>query len=128
MGTSETQEATRKVIRAYFDAWTHQRVDEAFALLAADLHFNGPGGSFNSAEAFRPGLQAFAAMTKGARERELIVEGDRAALLYDCDWPEPVGTFRLGSFFRVKSGKITHYDVWFDATKVLPFLAQAAGR
>jgi hypothetical protein len=52
---------------------------------------------------------------------ELIVEGDRAAMLYDADLP--VGTVRIASFFRVANGKIATYETWFDASelrKILP--------
>jgi len=107
---------TKQIVMSYFEAWTANRTEEAFALLAPDLEFSGPSAHYTSAEAFRPGLVAFAAMTKGARVVELLVDGDRAALLYDCDLPEPVGTLRISSFFRVENGRIRTYDTRFDAT------------
>jgi ketosteroid isomerase-like protein len=108
---------TRDVVQAYFDAWTHNRVAEAHAQLAADLEFTGPSAKIHGADAFLPALTRFAAMTKSARAIELIVEGDRAALLYDCELPEPVGMLRIASFFRVEDGKIRTYETWFDATE-----------
>jgi hypothetical protein len=120
------QPDTRQVVERYFAAWTHQRTDEAFALLADDLEFSGPSARYTSAAAFRPGLDAFAAMTRGARIRELLVDGDRAALLYDCDLPPPVGTLAIASFFRVQGGKIRVYDTCFDATLFRQLLAQKA--
>jgi hypothetical protein len=66
----------------------------------------------------------FAAMTRGARVVELLVSGDRAAMLYDCDLPPPVGTLRIASFFRVEGGKIRSYDTRFDATELSRLLAQ----
>jgi hypothetical protein len=109
---------TRRVVQAYFDAWTTKRVDDAYALLADDLHFAGPTATYASAAEFRPALAGFAAMTSGARAIDLIVDGDRAALLYDCDLPPPVGTIRISSFFRVAGGKIAWYETWFDATQL----------
>jgi ketosteroid isomerase-like protein len=114
---------TRRVVMGYFDAWTSRRVDDAFALLAPDLRFWGPTASYESAEAFRPALQGFAAMTRGARVTELLVDGDRAALLYDCDLPPPVGTIKIASFFRVAGGRIATYDTLFDATELRKLLA-----
>jgi SnoaL-like domain len=107
---------TRKAVQAYFDAWTTQRVDDAYAVLAPDLKFAGPSASYESAEAFRPALIGFAKMTKWAKTVELLVDGDRAALLYDCELPPPVGVIRIASFFRVEGGKIVSYDTRFDAT------------
>ncbi len=108
---------TRRVVEAYFAAWTTNRVREARALLADDLKFAGPSASYDSADAFEPALLKFAAMTKGARVIDLIVDGDRAALLYDCDFAPPIGMLRIASFFRVENGKVTAYDTRFDATE-----------
>src|SRR4051812_3710109 len=93
----------RRVVEHYFEAWTHKRTDEAYALLADDLEFSGPGASYSSREAFRPGLVGFAALTQGARILELMSVGDKVAMLYDCDLPAPAGTVRIASFFTVKN-------------------------
>ena len=80
-------EETRRVVEGYFAAWTAKTVDEAYAFLADDLAFWGPTASYQSAAAFRPALAGFAVMTKCAQATELVVQGDRAALLYDCELP-----------------------------------------
>jgi ketosteroid isomerase-like protein len=110
-----TQDTTRRVVEAYFAAWTAERVDEAYALLADDLEFSGPTASYRSAAEFRP--------TKGARIAELMVQDDRAAMLYDCELPPPVGRLRIASFFRVENGKIRWYETLFDATELRKLLA-----
>jgi hypothetical protein len=107
---------TRRVVEGYFSAWTSNKTAEARALLADDLQFAGPSASYQSAAEFEPALVKFAAMTRGARIVELIVDGERAALLYDCDLP--FGTLRIASFFRVENGKISAYDTRFDASKL----------
>src|SRR5437870_5616248 len=96
---------TRSIVEAYFAAWTANKPEEARAWLAEDLWFKGPNATYRSAAEFWPALVGFSAMTKGARVVELLVDGDRAALLYDCDLPEPAGTLRIASFFRVEDGK-----------------------
>jgi hypothetical protein len=102
----------------YFSAWTNHKTDDAYAFLAPNLRFGGPTASYESAEAFRPALDNFARITTGARLVELLIDGDRAALLYDADLPGPVGTLRIASFFTVGAGKITTYDTRFDATEL----------
>jgi hypothetical protein len=119
-----TTQDTRKVVESYFTAWTTRRTAEAYALLAEDLHFAGPTASYESAAAFRPALEGFAVMTRGARIVELLVEGDRAAMLYDCELPPPVGTLRISSFFRVENGKIRWYETQFDPTELRKVLAR----
>ena len=109
-------EETRETVLGYFNAWTAKRPDEAFAFLADDLAFWGPNASYSSAAQFRPGLNAFAGMTKRAQLTKLIVEGDWAAMYYDCELPEPIGTIKIASFFRVEAGKIKQYETMFDAS------------
>jgi hypothetical protein len=118
-----TPDETRRVVEDYFAAWTTNRADEAYALLADDVAFSGPTASYASAEAFHPALVNFAAMTKGARIVELLVQGDRAAMLYDCELPQPVGTLRIASFFRVTQGKIRTYETLFDASELRKLIA-----
>ena len=123
----QSEAETRKVVEEYFSAWTSRRPEDAFRTLADDLQFAGPTASYASAAAFRPALFGFAAMTKAARKIELVVQGASAALLYDCDLPEPVGTLRIASFFRVRDGKICWYETYFDATELRKLLPQRAG-
>jgi SnoaL-like domain len=118
------QDETRRVVEGYFTAWTANKLDEACAYLAADLKISGPTASYQSAETFRPALAKFAAMTKRAKAIELVVQGDRAALLYECELPQPVGTIRIGSFFRVENGRIKTYEILFDATELRKLQAQ----
>jgi len=117
------EDETRQVVEAYFSAWTSKRPEDAYKTLADDLKFAGPTASYSSAAEFRPALFGFAAMTKAARVIELVTRGATAALLYDCDLPDPVGTLRIASFFRVRDGRISWYETYFDATelrKILP--------
>jgi SnoaL-like domain len=118
-----TQDVTRKVVQSYFAAWTAKNVREAHALLADDLQFSGPTASYRSAAEFWPALVNFAEMTVAARIVELIVEGNRAAMLYDCELPQPIGTLKISSFFRVEDCKIRTYETQFDATELRKVLA-----
>jgi len=109
-------EETRATVLGYFNAWTTNKTDEAYTFLADDLAFWGPTASYTSAEEFRPALIRFASMTKRAQISKLLVEGDWAAMYYDCELPAPIGTIKIASFFRVERGKIRQYETMFDAT------------
>lgn len=118
---------TKRVVEGYFNAWTANQIEAAYALLAPDLRFVGPTGSYASAEAFRPALVGFAAMTKSAKMTDLLVQGDRAAMAYDCELPAPVGTVRIASFFQVANGKIATYETMFDVTELRKMLPKRGG-
>src|SRR5262245_38853423 len=123
------EDETRGVVESYFAAWTTKDVRAAHALLAADLEFSGPSASYQSDSAFLPALATSAEVTKEARIVELVVEGNRAALLYDFELPQPVGKLRIASFFRVEKGKIRVYETLFDATELRQLQArQRAGQ
>jgi len=109
---------TRRVAETFFAAWTRNDERAARALMADDLEYSGPLNAYRSADELLPPLMKFAAMLRGARLIELVVEGDRAALLYDCELPPPVGTLRSASFQRVENGKIRSYLQAFDATEL----------
>jgi hypothetical protein len=119
---------THNIVTRYFDAWTTQRCDEAFALLADNLEFSGPTASYKSAAEFRPALDRFAAMTRSAKMLELVVEGNRAAMLYHCELMPPIGALSIASFFHVEEGKIRKYDTQFDATEFRKLLAQKSAQ
>jgi hypothetical protein len=117
-------EETRKTVLAYFEAWTSRRTDDAFAQLAPDLEFVGPTSSFKSAAAFKPALEGFAKLAKRAQIVELLVDGNRAAMLYECELP--FGVVRIMSFFRVEGGRIRWYETQFDATELRKFVAKGS--
>jgi hypothetical protein len=109
---------TRTVVEAFFTAWTHNDARATRALMADDMRYAGPLNTYDTAEALFGPLMKFAGMVRGARMIELVVDGDRAALLYDCELPAPVGTLRAASFQRVAGGKIVSYLQAFDATEL----------
>lgn len=111
-----TSDETREIVLGYFDAWTTKDTNAAYAFLADDLVFSGPTASYTTAEQFRPGLIAFAAMTKRAQIIKLLVEGNWAAMFYDCELVSPIGTIKIASFFRVEGGKIKQYETIFDTS------------
>ena len=108
------------MVETYFNAWTSKDIATAFAQLAPDLEFVGPTTRYSSAEAFLPALEGFAKMTRRAQITHLLVDGDQAAMLYDCELP--FGTLRIASFFRVENGKIRWYETQFDATELRKLL------
>jgi hypothetical protein len=116
----------REVVERYFHAWSSNRPEDAYAELAPHLHFAGPSASYASREEFRPGLFAFATLTRAARVVELVVERGRVALLYDCDFVG-AGTTRIASFFRVEAGKIVWYETFFDTTEFRNAMAARKG-
>ncbi len=75
------------VARAYHDAWTSRRFDEAVALLASELEVEVPINEYPTTESFA------------------TAPGTKATLLYDMQ-VQGLGELRIAEHFTVEDGKI----------------------
>jgi SnoaL-like protein len=105
---------TRQIVEQFFSAWTTGNAAAARALMADDMRYEGPLNTYDTADALHGPLMQFATLLRSARMIDVIVEGDRAALLYDCELPN--GTLRSATFQRVANHKIVSYVQAFDPT------------
>lgn len=113
---------SRRIVRAYYDAWTSGDVDAAVAHLAEGFSSWGSGNMHAaSAPAFADSLRHF---RRGVIGVDLISElyGDEeATLVYDVH-VEGVGAVRTAEHFRLSGGRIASniliFDEWpFQAAK-----------
>jgi hypothetical protein len=114
----QTNEETRQVAEAFLTAWTRRDEAAARRLMADDIHYENMLHSYDSADTLLPALLRFAGMLNGAPLVASTVEGDRAALLYDCQLPAPVGILRTAWFMRIANGKVKSIFSAFDATEL----------
>jgi hypothetical protein len=115
-----SQENTAAVIDAYYATWKTGTFDEARAreLLASDLDFEGPiSGKRKGREPFIAGLAQVSRSVLAFRPRQIIVNGDEAAALYECDLSAPKATVRFVEVFRVVGGKIQSLQLVYDPTE-----------
>jgi limonene-1,2-epoxide hydrolase len=109
---------TKRVVESFLAAWTSRNEAAARELMADNIVFISPMSRYESAEEFIGPLMRFASMLHEHRVHQLLVEGDRAALYYDCEMPPPIGTLTTASFYRVENGKIREYRSVFDCTNL----------
>jgi uncharacterized protein YciI/limonene-1,2-epoxide hydrolase len=94
------------VVRAYHDAWTSRRFDQAVAVLSSQLQVEAPINEYPTTESFAAALETFASMTKHVEMLSAMSAGNQAMLLYDMD-VQGLGTLRITEHFTVADGKIT---------------------
>jgi ketosteroid isomerase-like protein len=116
MTTPSTE--TRTTVDAFFAAWAKGDEHAMRALMADDLAYANPMNRYASADAFWGPLMQFNKMLRGLRVLETIVNGNSAAVLYDCNCPAPVGNLRTAWFVRVEGGKLRTVESLFDATEL----------
>lgn len=115
---------TKTIVEALHRAWTSGDAAATRALLADDLVYDNPLQVVRGADPWLPALMKFAALLRGAPVHQLVVAGDTAALLYDCDMPAPVGMLRTAWFVRVAGGVVTSIQSVFDCTEIRPLAAR----
>ena len=108
----------KTIVERFFAAQVANDKDAMLALMADDLEYANVLNSYTSAAAFLGPLMGFNKLLRGITIVSCIVDGDRAAVLYDCDIPPPIGTLRTAWFVRVEGGKLRTIQSIFDATEI----------
>ena len=90
----------------------------ARALLADDLHFEGPIDRFDRADDYVAAVTRLYGMVKGVQHQATIVEGDDVAVFYILD--TPVAKAPVAEWYRVRDGRIAELRAYFDARPFAP--------
>ena len=93
---------TKTLVETYFDSWPDGRWEQMRDCLAERIEFNGVE---HDADTFTEGCSSGVAW-KDVELIELVVSGDKAALLYDGVDTATGTRMRVGEFLTVESGKI----------------------
>lgn len=110
---------TAAVVKAYYAAWASGRFDEARLreLVRTDLEFEGPmAGKRPGREPFVAALGNVSRSVVAFRPAETVIDGDSAAVTYECDFSEPKATVRFAELLRVADGTIRSVKIYFDPT------------
>jgi ketosteroid isomerase-like protein len=100
-----TENDTLSVVRAYHDAWTSKRFDDAVRLLAPDLAVEVPVNEYPTRESFAAALEGFGSMVESVELLSETSAGHEAMVLYDMD-VQGLGRIRVAEHFTVQDGKI----------------------
>ena len=111
--------ATRETIQGYFSGLKRKADWESF--LSDELVFTSftiPNKRVSGKAAYLESTKRFYSMITGLEIRQLLVDGDTACALTRYDL-QPPGGQAFGSdvaeVFRVRAGKITSFDIYFDS-------------
>jgi SnoaL-like domain len=105
------------VVRAYHDAWTNKRFEEAIALLSPSLEVEVPINEYPTRESFAEALAGFGGLVT---EVDLLSEmgaGDEVMQLYDIE-VQGLGTLRVVEHFTVARGLITRLRQIHDTAAI----------
>jgi len=109
---------TKETLEAYFSRLEQKKDWHSF--LADDMtftSFTSPPKRLRGREAYLESTRRFFAMITTMTLKELIVGGERACALSHYELQPPGGSAfgsDVAEVFRVKAGKITSFDIYFD--------------
>jgi hypothetical protein len=123
-----SHDETRRVVRAYHDAYRQGDVTAAGAQLAESFKFSSPIMAFDTVQQHVAALVRFVPfITDIDMISELYGEGE-ATLVYDLHttMPGDAAKQRCVEHFRVSEGRISSIIIIFDATPWRPIIQAAA--
>ena len=109
---------TRETLEVYFSSLERKKDWQSF--LADDMaftSFTSPARQLGGRAAYLEGTRRFYSMITAMKVKELIVDGERACALTHYQLQPPSGPAfgsDVAEVFRVKAGKITSFDIYFD--------------
>jgi SnoaL-like domain len=114
--TEETMsESVRELVREYISAAGDKRFDRLAELVHPDATLDGTvKAQAEGAEAFIQGFRNLAPIIKRNEVRDLVVEEDRAFVLYDFVTDTPVGSVLCGELLTIEDGLIRSSTLIFD--------------
>ncbi len=123
-----SHDETRRVVRAYHDAYRQGDVTAAGAQLAESFKFSSPIMAFDTVQQHVAALVRFVRfITDIDMISQLYGEGE-ATLVYDLHttMPGDAAKQRCAEHFRVSEGRISSIIIIFDATPWRPIIQAAA--
>lgn len=107
--------SVRDLVRDYVSAAGDKRFDRLAELVHPDATFDGTVKlKTRGAEAFVQGFRNLGPIIVRNEIRELIVDGDRAFVLYDFVTDTPVGPVLCGESLTIEDGLIRSSTLIFD--------------
>lgn len=108
-------ESVRELVMEYVTAAGDKRFNRIAELVHPDATFDGTvKASARGAEAFVQGFRNLGPIIERNEVRQLIVEGDRAFVLYDFVTDTEVGAVLCGELVTVEDGLIRSSTLIFD--------------
>jgi hypothetical protein len=107
--------STHALVAAYATAVSGGDFDRLGELVHADATFDGTVvNAVAGRELFVQGFRNLRPITLRTDVRSVVVEGDRAAVMYDLVTDTPVGSVLCSEFLTIEAGRISASTLLFD--------------
>ena len=103
------------IAEAYYTSMGKKDIASIGKYLHPNVECTGPLGKMIGKEAFLEGIKNFASFFKTLTIRAKFGFGDQAMVVYDLDFPEPIGKLSSAALMTLHEGLITKMELFFDA-------------
>lgn len=112
---------TAELAKTWFEAWSTYDMERLRRALAPDFVHVSPFGRFDDRETYLAAVEPMARKSVSELSiREMIVDGDLAAVLYENRTPN--GVVEVSEWIRVDGDRIQEIRAFYDSSKIREIL------
>jgi hypothetical protein len=109
---------TNKVIaEVFYTAMADKNMASIEQYVHPDVHFSGPLGEMQGKEAYLASAKNFTDFFISLRIRRILSSDDQAIVVYDLDFPAPIGQLPSVALMTFAQGLITKIEFFFEAAE-----------
>lgn len=102
---------------AYYNAMNNKDLPGTAKYLHPEVHFVSPLADITGKEAVLGAIKGFISYLKNLTIRSKFESGNQLTLVYDGDFPDPIGLVRTAVLMTFKDDLIIGVELFFDASR-----------
>lgn len=103
------------IAKAFYTAISEKNIEVMEKYVHPDIHFSAPLAKLQGKDAYLEALKGFASFFKTLTIRAIFGEGDEVVVIYDVDFPAPIGKVASVALMTFQEGLITRIELFYDA-------------
>ena len=103
------------IAKAYYGAMSKKNINDVEKYLHADVQFSAPLAKVTGKKTFLESITKFISFFKTLTIRAQFGSDDQAIVVYDVDFPAPIGMVPTVALMNIQNGLITKIELFYDA-------------
>lgn len=108
-------EKNAALAEAYYNAMNNKDLPGTARYLHPEVHFLSPFAELKGKEAVLGAIKGFISYLNNLTIRSKFEFGNQLSLVYDGDFPEPIGNVRTAALMTFQDDLIIDLELFFDA-------------
>jgi ketosteroid isomerase-like protein len=106
----------KTIAEVFYTAMANKNIASVEQYVHPDVHFSGPLGEMQGKQAYLAGVKNFTNLFTDLKIRTILSSEDQAMVVYDLDFPAPIGQLPSAALMTFTDGLITKIELFFDAS------------